>query len=398
MSTTIEKTGPFEVGEWNCYTSTPAESRDVFEAARSRCPVAHSSGHDGFHMLLNYKDVRRAMADHRTFSSEPQVLRPMLPRKPIPALEMDPPRHGAWRAIFNKAVTPKAVAAMEPFVRADVRRHLKRIAPLGRCDIVHELCEPVPAETICHLVGVDEANVPPIRDAAIAMFAAQGEPEEFGRRQAAFGELTVSEVHARRDNPRDDFLTSLADIEVEGRKLQDDDYVVLLAAFLGAGHHSTTSGMASLFAEVLSRPELVERLRQDPSLIPIAVEESLRLRPPFYGFYRRTTDTVDVEGVEIPAGGDVYVGWAAANQDPSAFTDPDRFSLDRENNRHMSFGFGIHNCPGAPLARMEMRVALEELLAMLPDARIAGEIPDYCFGGGDYTYLPELEILFTPLS
>lgn len=381
---------------WSCYTSQPAESLALFEAARARCPVAHSAEHDGFHMLLDYKDVRKAMADHRTFSSEPQVLRPMLPRNPIPALEMDPPRHGAWRAIFNAAVTPKTPAAMEPFVRADVRRHLARIARAGACDIVAELCEPVPAETICHLVGVEEDHVPPIREAAIAMFAAQGDPEEFGRRQADFAAVTVSEVHARRAAPRDDFLSSLADMTVEGRSLDDDDYVVLLAAFLGAGHHSTTSALASMIYEIFSMPERRDRLVADPALIAVAVEETLRLHPPFFGFFRRASAEVEVAGVTIPDGGDVYIGWAAANRDPTVFEEPACFRLDRDNNRHMSFGFGIHNCPGANLARMEMRVVLEELLATFPDLRIEGDVPEYRFGGGDYSFIPELRATWTP--
>jgi cytochrome P450 len=383
---------PEDVSGWSCYTSEPAESLALFEAARARCPVAHSEAHDGFHMLLDYKDVRKATADHRTFSSEPQVLRPMLPRRPIPALEMDPPRHGAWRAIFNAAVTPGTPAAMEPFVRGDVRRHLARIAPSDGCDIVAELCEPVPAETICHLVGIEEDRVSAIREAAIAMFAAQGEPEAFVDRQAEFGTVTLSEVHARRAQPRDDFLSSLADTTIEGRALDDEDYVVLLAAFLGAGHHSTTSALASMIFEIFSHAERRDRLIAEPGLIATAIEEVLRLHPSFFGFFRRTKTEVEVAGVTIPAGQDVYVGWAAANRDPALFEDPSSFRLDRGNNRHMSFGFGIHNCPGANLARMEMRVVLEELLATFPDLRVEGEAPTYRFGGGDYSFIPELRV------
>lgn len=376
--------------DWSCYTTEPAETLEIVKAARSRCPVAYSREHDGFYMLLDYADVRKGMADFRTFSSEPQVLRPMLPRKPIPALEMDPPRHSAWRAIFNSAVKPETPAAMAPFIRRDIRHHIDRIRTMERCDIVRELTEPVPAETICHLMGVDGDNVPAIRDAAIAMFDAQGDPDEFGRRQAAFGELTVREVHERRARPREDFLTSLADVMVEGRPLDDNDYVVLLAAFLGAGHHSTTSAMTSLIREVFSRPDLVERLRADPAMIEPVIEETLRLRPPFFGFYRRARKDVEVAGVPIAAGDDVYMGWAAANRDPRQFDDPETFDADRPNCRHFSFGFGIHICPGAPLARMELRVLLEELLDSLPGLRIAGEVPPYKFGGGDYATIPSL--------
>lgn len=381
--------------QWSCYTATPAETLALFETARG-CPVAHSDAHDGFTMLLDYKSVRKAMADHRRFSSEPQVLRPMLPRKPIPALEMDPPRHSGWRAIFNAALPPGTPERMEGFIRSDIRRHLSRIAPLGQCDIVAELCEPVPAETICHLMGVDEDKVPAIRKAAIAMFEAQGDPDLFGARQAAFGALTLPEVHARRTAPRDDYLTRLAELEVEGRKLDDDDYVVLFAAFLGAGHHSTTSAMASLIWAVFSSPELRARIDADRGLLPRAVEEALRLYPPFFGFFRRTTCPVEVNGVTLPAGGDVYMGWAAANRDPAEFEHPDRFDIDRPNLRHMSFGFGIHSCPGAALARMELKVLLEELLDTLPDLQVDAARPVWEFGGGDYNAIHHLPITYLP--
>lgn len=387
---------PKETGEWSCYTTTPARSLEIFEEARKQCPVAHSDGHSGFYMLLDYADVKAAMTDYRTFSSEPQVLRPMLPRKPIPALEMDPPRHNAWRAIFNAAITWKTPEVMAPFVRSDVNLHIDSFIERGSCDIVHELAEPVPAETICRLVGVDDALVPKVRETALAMFAAQGNPEEFGRRQAAFAEVTVSEVHARKRAPRDDYLTRLASVEVDGRPLDDNDYVVLLAAFLGAGHHSTTSAMASLVYEVFSKQKVRESLQRDPKKIVGAVEELLRLRPPFYGFFRRATRDVAVGGVEIPAESDVYMGWAAANRDPKVFESPTEFRFDRERNRHLSFGFGVHTCPGAPLARMELRVVLEELLRRLPDLRVKVDSPQYQFGGGDYAFMNSLPVAFTP--
>jgi len=223
-----------------------------------------------------------------------------------------------------------------------------------------------------------------------------GEPEEFGRLQAEFGEVTVGEIHKRKREPRDDYLTYLASVEVEGRELDDDDYVVLLAAFLGAGHHSTTSAMSSLIYEVFSDDRLKAKLTENPEAIADAVEETLRLHPPFYGFFRRTTEDTEVEGVTIPEGCDVYMGWAAANRDPDQFPEPDEFRMDRGRNRHLSFGFGVHTCPGAPLARMELRVAIEELLRRIPDLKIEIDEPKYEFGGGDYAFLVELPVSFEP--
>lgn len=385
-----------ELRHLSCYTTPPERTLKLFDEARGRCPVAHSDEHDGFELFLAYEDVRAGMANHELFSSEPQVLRPMLPRKPIPALEMDPPRHQHWRALFNQAVTARSAQQMEPLVRADINRHIDAFIGRGHAELIAELAEPVPAEAICHLVGVDEELVPTVRELAIEMFAAMGEPEEFGRRQAKFGEVTVGEIHKRQTEPRDDYLTYLANVEVEGRKLDDDDYVVLLAAFLGAGHHSTTSAMASLIFEVFGSEEMRERLVADPEAIPIAVEESLRLHPPFYGFFRRATEDTEVEGVEIPKGRDVYMSWASANRDPGEFPEPAQFRLDRGRNRHMSFGFGVHTCPGAPFARMELRVVIEELLRRIPDLTIEIDEPKYEFGGGDYAFMLELPVSFAP--
>ena len=122
------------------------------------------------------------------------------------------------------------------------------------------------------------------------------------------------------------------------------------------------------------------------------------MHPPFFGFFRRTTCPVEVNGVEIAEGEDVYMGWAAANRDPEQFEHPDRFDIDRPNPRHMSFGFGIHTCPGAALARMELQVLLEELLDAFPDLQVTGGQPAWEFGGGDYNCIPALPVTFNPTT
>jgi cytochrome P450 len=144
-------------------------------------------------------------------------------------------------------------------------------------------------------------------------------------------------------------------------------------SFLNAGHGTTVSGMTSLLWEVLRAPALKQRLIDEPSLIPAAIEESMRLHTPFFGLYRSVTRDVTVSGVDIAAGSAVLLMWAAANRDPKVFENPDEFDLDRQlgRNRLMTFGFGIHACMGQPLARMEMRLALSELLARMPDLELA---------------------------
>ena len=309
---------------------------------------------------------------------------------------MDPPRHGAWRAIFNGAITWKTPDAMESFVRSDVNAHIDAFIERGTCDLVRELAEPVPAETICRLVGIDDALVPKVRETALAMFAAQGNPEEFGRRQAAFAEVTVAEVHARRRQPRDDYLTRSRVGRGRGqgarrqrlrrpagrvsrrRSPQHDlrDREPRLRGVLEAAIRDALSGRSGRRSSVQSRRHCVCGRRSTVFAAPPGMS-----RCAAWG---------------IPAECDVYMGWAAANRDPEMFAAPTEFRVDRGANRHLSFGFGVHTCPGAPLARMELRVVLEELLRRLPDLRVQGEPPEYCFGGGDYVFVDSLPVSFTP--
>lgn len=385
-----------QLSQLSCYTTPPKRTLELLDAARTRCPVAHSDEYDGFYLLLEYEDVKGALANHRLYSSEPHVSRPLYSGKAKPALEMDPPRHKEWRALFSQALTPKNVGVLEPQVRADVNRHIDAFIDRGSAELVKELCEPVPAETIFHVVGLDEELVPLVREKQRAVRAALGNPAEHARRQREFAEVTLVEIEKRRQEPRDDYLTYLANVEVEGRRLDDDDYVGLLFGFLGAGHHSTTTAMAGLIYDVFSSERVRKALESNTDLVPTAVEESLRLHTPFYGFFRRTTDIAEVAGVEIPKEHDVYVSWAAANRDPEVFPGPSEFRLDRGRNRHLTFGFGIHSCAGAALARMELRVAIEELLRRIPDLRVDLSEPDYEFSGGDAVHMVELPVSFAP--
>ncbi|MBY6685593.1 cytochrome P450 [Rhodococcus sp. BP-288] len=383
-----------DVRHLSAHTTTPDHALKVYDDARARCPVAHSEEHGGFHLMLDHATVRATAADHRRFSSEPQVLRPILPRESLAALEMDPPRHGDWRALFDQAVTPHVVKVMEPLVRRDVNRHIDALVAEDGGDLVTGLSEMVPAEAICRLMGIDDELVPEVRDRAVAMLGALGDPAEFPAKLQRFAEISLTEIGKRKEAPRDDFLTYLTTAKVDGELVDDEGYIAVLTGFLGAGHHTTTSGISSLVLEVFGRPDVRAQLLADPSLVPIAVEEALRLRPPFFGFFRRATVDSSVAGVDIAAGDDVYLGWAAANRDPSMFECPSEFRLDRGRNRHLTFGSGLHTCPGAPLARMELRVCLEELLRRVPDLELDTRSSEYLFAGGDYASVTTLPARF----
>jgi cytochrome P450 len=156
--------------------------------------------------------------------------------------------------------------------------------------------------------------------------------------------------------------------------------------------------MASLFCRVAADAKLRDRLIVDRSLVPRVVEETIRLDTPLHGFRRRTRQAIAIGGTDIPVDSDVLLVYAAANRDPDKFADPDTFDLDRKPNPHLGFGFGIHTCVGAPVARMELRIALNRVLDRIPDVRIVGPVPESAFVGGKLATINELQVEFTPVS
>ena len=194
-------------------------------------------------------------------------------------------------------------------------------------------------------------------------------------------------------------MTTIARWHMGGRPMTDLEIGQAMNSVLIAGHGTSISSIASMFYEVLSQPGLRDELAADESLIPLAVEEALRLHPPFFGLYRRATAAVTIAGTVIEPDESVMVCWAAANRDPKVFEDPDEFRLDRPKGpeRHLSFGVGLHACPGQMVVRMEMRMLLAELLRGLPDIELIdpGGV-EYVFGGGEMAGIPTLPAHFTP--
>jgi cytochrome P450 len=171
---------------------------------------------------------------------------------------------------------------------------------------------------------------------------------------------------------------------------------MLLIGFLLAGHESTTAALTSALYHLLRRPAHAAAVLADDRLLSAAIEETLRLDTPFHHFRRVTTCPVEIAGTELPEGADVMLNYAAANRDPDVFERPDDFVVDRRPNPHLGFGFGIHTCVGAPLARMELRTAIPELLRRLPDLRLADDRSEWAFLGGNLAFLRELRVTFSP--
>lgn len=361
------------VGDYAINNLTPDEAFALYDDARRSCPVARSEQLGGFHLLTRYEDVKRATSEWQTFSNEPYVTRPIVEeRMRIVPLEFDPPQHDWWRRLFKQTLDARAASRVEDAVRADVNATIDAFAARGECDLIADFAVPVPLHTLCLFLGIDVEKGPEFRRLVSEMQASQEDPESSVAAVTKVVEWGTAEVVARRENPRDDVLSELGQLEVDGRRLEVMEIGILMVSLLVAGHDTTVSALSTLLRSVLSDDELRRRLVDDPSLIPAAVDENLRLHPPFVGLFRRVTGPVELSGVTLAEGDSVQVCWAAANRDGEVFQDPDSFRLDRGRgaNQPLTFGYGIHACPGQLLARTEMRIALAELLRRLPDIQL----------------------------
>ncbi|MGW8813445.1 cytochrome P450 [Gordonia terrae] len=380
-------------------TSVDDARRDLREA-REVCPVAHSHGDPAFYTPLGYGETKSALKDWKSFASAPSIMRPVPNRPQAPPIEFDPPEHTQWRKLFQSAANISTTKRIEPLVRADARELIDGFATTGSCDLVADLAEPLPLRALCHVLGLEPAKSHEVRQMSLAFTQSFGDPEQESATFAALAEFGNAEVEARRTHPRDDLLSELAEARIGGAPLSTEQIGLFMVSFLNAGHLTTVTGLGGVLLDVLTDEALRDQLIESPERIVDAVEESLRLRPPFYGFFREAVSDTSIADVPIAAGESVYLSYAAANLDPAEFPDPEEFVLDRDGRRILTFGFGIHACPGAPIARMELRVALEELLTRLPDIRVTdpGSVTFTLAKSGTAVGIEELTAEFTPRS
>jgi cytochrome P450 len=383
---------------FSTYRSTPAEALALFDAARDRCPIPYSNELGGFHLFLTHEDVRQGLINWRTFSNGPAALRPLAEGlRRLPPIDFDPPEHTAWKQIFNTGINATTADRIAPLVRADAIRFIDGMASKGSCDLVEDLAERVPMLALFHVLGLDEDCHRKVRQWTLALLASAGDRAEFSRVFSEFAQFGCEEVAKRRIHPRDDYLSALAEARIDGRLLNEEEIGSATVSVLLAGHGTTVSSLTNLFFEVLSRPAVKRQLIDDPKLIPLAVEETLRLHTPFFGLYRRATADIRVRDKDIKEGDTVYMCWQAANRDPKVFEDPNDFQLHRDTSKHLSFGAGKHSCSGAPTARMELRVTLEELLTRLPDIEIIDpELIRFEFRGAETSAITRLPARFSP--
>ncbi len=368
-----------------------------YARARRDAPVCYCPQLDLW-LVTGYDEAMAVIKDPLRFSSA-SIMNPPLP---WPAavqailsegypfapglLNNDPPAHTRVRELFSTAFTPRRVAALEPRVRALAHQLVDNFAAQGQADLVPQLLHPLPMQVIAELVGLPQHDLPKIRilhDHWLDLYKMNLSLEELlveARGVVEYQRYYAALIGERRVNPRDDLLTSLVEARLEGTQpFSDAEIISQLIILTSAGHETTTGALSAILYLLHSHPEQWQAILANPTLIPVAIEESIRLSSPAQMVPRVTTEQVELGGVTIPAGSRLHVVYAAANRDVPQIDDPDHFNIFRTgNNRHLGFGWGIHFCIGAALARLEIRVVIEVLIERLPNLRLApGFVPEY---------------------
>ena len=350
--------------------ATSHDPEAVHAAMRSRCPVAHSDQYDGFWVLTGYDDVEAATRDAGTFSSLPTVTLPPVgaPRPFIP-VESDPPEHQKYRALINAVFRPMRIEGLEPRIRASVVELVESLKTKTEVDLAGDLMFPLTSRIITWFLGIPERDIAQFNEWSLGLITVAS-PEEGLALQLEIRDYYIQLIEARHVEPGDDLATHLIGSTIDDRAVTDGEILDIYLTITGAGGE-TTAAMGNHILRLLDeQPELRKQLITDPGLIPSAVEEFVRYVTPVYGFARNTTRPVEVGDVMIPEGERVWMSWLSANRDESRFPDSGTIVLDRSPNPHLGFGAGPHRCPGSPLARLTLRVLLEEVLERLPEYKL----------------------------
>jgi hypothetical protein len=345
------------------------DPQSVYRVLRDECPVAHSDQYGGFWVLSRHADIEAAARDTATFSSTS----PSIPLEigmgglPIPPLDQDPPEHTRFRQQLLPFFSPARTLSLEPLTRRVAAELVEGFKGAGGCDVAAAFARPVPIAVLAQILGVDPKDHELFTAWTTAIIEdAAADPDKAAQAGVDLYAYFVQLLDQRRHHPGDDLLSFLLQADIS-----DDKRLGCAILLLLAGIDTTWSTLGSMFWYLAGNPAVRHRIARDESVMMPAVEELLRAFAPT-SVARITTRETTVAGQPIPAGCPVLLAFPSANADERAFSEPNRVDIDRSPNRHLAFGAGVHRCLGAHLARMELRVSLEEFLKRIPDFRLSG--------------------------
>ena len=370
-----------------------ADPYPVYARLREECPIYRSEALD-MTLFSRYEDVRAVLVDGRFGRVLGDAsLRKGWERTPsysryvrVNLLEMEGADHSRIRKLVSEALNPRRIRALRDRVREVVDERLAAAARAGTFDFVSQVAEPVPVHMIAELLGWPESErrrLRPWSAAIVRLYEKDHTADDEARAEAAATEFAakLNELaDARRSDPRDDLISGLVSVEVEGERLTRDELIATCMLLLNAGHEATVNAAGNGLLALLRHPQQLERLRGDRKLLATAIEEMIRYDAPLQLFHRFVLEDLDYKGVALRRGDRVGLLYGSANRDPRAFERADEFDVARTPNRHFGFGTGVHFCLGAPLARLELEVLFGALLERFAGIRAEGELPRHRAG------------------
>lgn len=341
----------------------------LYKTMRKKDPVYYDPHRDNWNIFL-YEDVKRVLSEYESFSS--QFMQKGSHRMEMPftasMISSDPPRHRKLRDLVTQAFTPRAITNLAPRITEIVNQRLEQIKSETPTDFIEVLAYPLPVIVIAEMMGIpveDQERFKEWSDVVVqsADFRGNIDPQSFNNPKILeMSQYFFQLIQERKMNPGEDLISGLLEANIDGEHLEMIDLLGFCALLLVAGNETTTNLLGNAMLTFIEKPEVWEQLRIYPELIPDAIEEALRFRSPVQSMFRVATKDIHLSGQTIPQGGRVVAWIGSANHDENQFTDPEKFELERSPNRHLAFGHGIHYCLGAPLARLEAKIALEALL------------------------------------